>query len=146
MADLSKYLRRFRRFVSPPGRPGPAAVPVDRVQEMSGELAEVFQAIDAVEAEAERIRQRGRTETERKQKEAERETERLLSEARDLSDQTRAEEAARRTEDIEREARAALDEAREEADDVRKRSEGKLDAAARSIVDGLLGADAEGPG
>jgi hypothetical protein len=55
MLDLQELLRRFRPLVVPPGKAGPATVPVDRTADIMAELAGVFASIDEIEDEADRI-------------------------------------------------------------------------------------------
>lgn len=146
MPDLSRFLRRFRRLVSPPGRPGPIAVPADRSAELSGELEAVFRAIDEVQQEAERIRKQSEDEARKKKDEAEEEARRILSEAGDRVEQARAEEASRHREDIEQETRKALDEASKEARGIRDRVDEKLDSMVERMIARLTGAEEEGTG
>lgn len=146
MPDLSKYLRRFRRLVSPPGRPGPIAVPADRSARAADELEAVFQAVDAIQEEAERIRDESAEQARGKDAEAEDEAKRILSQARDRAEQVRAQEASRHREDIEKEAQSALDEARREARRIRERTQDKLDSMAQRLVARLTGADEQRAG
>jgi vacuolar-type H+-ATPase subunit H len=141
MPDLSRFLRRFRRLVSPPGRPGPIAVPADRSAELSSELEAVFRAIDGIQEEAERIRKQSEDEARKKKEEAEEEAGRILSEAGDRAEQARAEEASRHREDIEQETRRALDEASKEAEQIRGRVDQKLDSVAERVVARLTGSE-----
>lgn len=100
MADLARYLRRFRRLVSPPGRPGPGGVPRERGRELADELAEVFAAIDAIADEADRIRQEGEEAARQRREGAEQEVERILAAADDEAEQARADAAAAHRRDL----------------------------------------------
>lgn len=142
MADLNRYLRRFWRLVSPPGRAGPVAVPVDRVSTVSEELAHVFELIDAVQAEADRIREDGERAARNRRDEAELQANGVLADARAGVDQARAEAQAHHRRDIEHDTEATLRAARREADAVKAQADDGIDALAQRIADELLAFDA----
>ena len=144
MPDLGRYLRHFRRLVSPPGRPGPIGVPADHLAELSEELEAVFRAVDAIQEEADRIRKDSESEARKKQEEAEDEAGRIVADARDRAEQVRAEEAARQRRDIEKDAQTALDQAEQQAEETRKRANEKLDSMVELIVGSLSGTAEEG--
>lgn len=146
MADLDKYLRRFRRLVSPPGRPGPAAVPSDRAEERSDELQEVFAAIDRIEGEAREILDDGEERSEAMLADAEEEARRLLSEAGERADEARAEEQARHRRSVEEDSRSALEEARDEVREIERRVDTNLQSVADRVLERILGTGGEGPG
>lgn len=146
MADLSRYLRRFRRLVSPPGRAAPGAVPSDRRAELSDELAEVFAAIDEIEQEAERIRGEGEEEAERRRDEADEHVERILNSAREETEELRAEEAANRRQEIEDTIEEIRGDAEREAEAARGRSQDRIGDLADRVVDLVVSIDVEEAG
>ena len=141
VADLSRYLRRFRRLVSPPGRAAPGAVPSDRRAELADELAELFAAIDEVQQEAERIRGEGEEEAERRREEADEQVERILSSAREETEELRADEAARRRQEIEDTIEEIRGDAEREAEAARARSQDRIGALADRVVDLVASVD-----
>lgn len=138
MADLARFLRRFRRLASPPGRAGPLAVPLDRARARSGELEDLFVAIDAISEEAERILSEAEERCVKVREDAEKGVSRLLDDARSEADAARADESVRRREELEEERRSTLDEAQEEAGGVRARAQDRLEDLAQRIVRELL--------
>lgn len=120
MAELDRYLRRFRRMVSPPGRPGPAAVPADRAAELASELAPLFASIDDIDAEAGRILRDADEEIERIEDESRGHAQEILSRAREQSAVARAEAIAKQRDEAEKEIHRAHEEAAREADRIRR--------------------------
>lgn len=138
MVELSHYLRRFRRLVSPPGRQSPPARPADRRSALRDELSEVLQAIDHLEHESAHVREQAEQRARRRREEAEEEAERIRSRAEVELDDIQAEEAADRRRDIENEierARAAGD---ERAEQIRGRAGPRVEGLAERIVQRIL--------
>lgn len=138
VADLARFLRRFRRLASPPGRAGPAAVPLDRDRARSEELEDLFAAIDEIGEEAERVLSEAEERCAKIREDAETGVSRLLDHARSEADAARADESVRRRAELEEERRSTLDEAREEASGVRARAQDRLEDLAQRIVRELL--------
>lgn len=141
MADLSSYLRRFRRLMSPPGRPGPAAVPKDRTADVSGELADVYGAVDAIAEEARRIRRDAEDRAEQRRTEAREEAERIRTQARERAEEERATAGAEKRSDLEDELREAAAAAEEEAVQVRMRAAQRIERLADRIAEQVLTAE-----
>ncbi|MFP4635991.1 MAG: hypothetical protein ACLFRD_09020 [Nitriliruptoraceae bacterium] len=138
MVELSHYLRRFRRLVSPPARQSPPAAPADRRSALRDELSEVLRAIVHLEHESEHVREQAEQLARRRREEAEEEAERIRSRADLELDEIQAEEAAARRRDIENEierARAAGD---ERAAQIRERAGPRVEELADRIIERIL--------
>lgn len=122
---VSIILDRFRRA---------AAVPAAVGNDLARELAPVFVALDAIEAESEQVRRRAAETAERRIAAARSETAGVSSRAREQAEAVRAqaEEARHRSRDAE--TRALLAEAEAEAERIR----GQGSARARELVAAVL--------
>ncbi len=138
MADLNRYLRRFWRLVSPPGRPGPAGVPSDRARTITDEIGAVLESIDAVQEEAQRIRADAGQKARQRREEATERARRTLADARSRLDEERAAAQARHRGDVRGQAEAMLETARREAEAVRTRADRNVDEYAGRIAERLL--------
>jgi flagellar biosynthesis/type III secretory pathway protein FliH len=143
MADLDRYLRRFRRLVSPPGRPATAGAPSDREVGLRDELGDVFAAIDAVAREAEQLREDARHRAAQRRGEATDRAARIVADARDDADRERSEAAAAWRTRVERDLTVVEQEAVGQAADVRSRTDERLDDVAARVVDRLLSCEFE---
>lgn len=148
VSTLTNSLRRFRRAVSPPGRPGRAAVPADRSATLADELAEVFAAIDALADESERIRRDAEDAAAARREQGAREADRILQRAREDAAEDRARAAADRRASIDADIHATLAAGAREAAQIRARARdraGQLaDRITRRLLDAEFAADGEG--
>jgi ElaB/YqjD/DUF883 family membrane-anchored ribosome-binding protein len=143
MATLASYLRRFGRFVSPPGRPGRAAVPADRSNELADELGDVFAAIDDIGQEAAHIRDDALQLAEVRRRHGRDEADRILDQAREHAVEQRAAVATVHRAQIEDVVRSALDAADREAAGIRRRAHDRMDEMADGIVRTILRSSAD---
>jgi vacuolar-type H+-ATPase subunit H len=138
MSDLSWYLRRFRRLVAPPGRPGPAGATTDAHADQRAELAELFVLIDDIERQAQGILEDADEQARRRSRDADEEAQRIVADADAGLDQARADAAARHRRHIEGEIVDIRAEAAAEAEDLRGRAQHNLDALTERIVRRIL--------
>jgi hypothetical protein len=132
VADLARFLRRFRRVASPPGRPGPGAVPADREARRAHELEAVLAAIDAVDREAREILAAADAEALRVKRESEVTARRLVEEAKDGAAAVRAAASARRRGDVDHLVATARSDGQAQAEEVAQQARARReDVAAR---------------
>ncbi len=144
MADLDRYLRRFRP-AGAPGAPTGVGVPAGRLESVRSELTPVLELLDDACAEAESIRRRGREDSERIRQEAYDQAQEILDKARDSVPGRRAEASSRRIEASDQELRRVRAEADTEADRIRERTERVLPALVDRVVELALGDSGGGP-
>lgn len=119
------FLQRFR----PAGTPGAAAgagVPVDRVAELTAELAAVFALLAEVETETARIRQEAAVQAAIRREEAARTADRMVAGARLRAEAARAEAFTAARSEASAAARATVVAAEQEANRVRGRVDARL--------------------
>ncbi len=140
--DLARFLRRFRRAVSPPGRPGPVSVPVDEESVRAEELRDVLAEIDDLAARAQHIRDEADARARDRRAAADAEAEQLLSRARAGAEVARAEAAALSRHDADEAIRSTEAAARQQAEEIRTRAEARLDDLAARVVRAVLEGEA----
>ena len=131
---LRDYLTRFRRLAAPPGGAAPAGVPVDRVVELSAELAAVFAAIDEIQASVERLEHEAEEQADRSLRDARTAADRIAADARERAGVARAEAAATRRQAREDEIRSILAHGEAEAEQIRRRGDDRTPALVREVV------------
>jgi hypothetical protein len=125
MRPISTVLDRFRRA---------AAVPAAVGDELSGELAPLFLALDSIEEESERIRRTAEESVDRQLAAARDETAGETAEARRRAEAVRARALAERRETRLAEARALLAAAETEAREIHERGEERVAGLAAAVV------------
>lgn len=143
MADLDRYLRRFRRLVSPPGRPATAGAPSDREVGLRDELGDVFAAVDAVQGEAEQLLEDARREAEHRRAEAGDRAARIVAEAREDAERERTEAARAWRDRVERDLSDARQEADRQVTEVRTRTDERIEGVVDRAVHDLLSSEFE---
>ena len=141
MADLGSYLRRFRRLMSPPGRPGPMAVPSDRVADTTDELAELLAAVDVIDQEARATLADAHDRAQRRREQGRLEADRIRREAQQQAEEERAAAAADQRSQLEDELQGLADAATHEAEEVRQAAADRLDDLAAEVAARVLAAD-----
>lgn len=125
MPGVRDLLDRFR----PAGAPGPAGatgVPADRPESVAEELAPVFAALAAVEAECDQIRRQATRAAAERRAEAAEQARALVARARGQAAAIRAAAATRVREDTAAELALLSDRTTAEADELRRRSTRRL--------------------
>jgi hypothetical protein len=145
MPGTRDLLRRFRRVAAPPGRAAAATVPVDRLEELSAELAPVFGAMDAIEEEIDRVEREGEENAARIRDEGRATAERILADARERAEVARSEAAATRRRSREEEIGAMLSAAEEQAREIAGRADGRIEDGVVRVLDALMGAATSPP-
>ncbi len=141
MSDLSRYLRRFRRMVAPPGRPGLRAVPSDGPKDTSAELASIIREIDEIAAEAEAIRDEAERSANERQAAARDDAEAVIEKASQQAEVARAGAAAERAEASEQEIASLESDAKAEVDRIAAVSEERMARLVDQIVERVLALD-----
>jgi cell division septum initiation protein DivIVA len=146
MATLAWYLRRFQRFVAPPGRPARIGIASTPSTGPSAELEDVLAAVDAIRREADGIRNDAAAEAARVRADAKDRADRVLEQARRRASAQRDEAAALHRAQIDDGIAAALAAADDEAAQISARTAEGVDAFAEQIVHGILRPDPGVPG
>lgn len=126
MPQFPSFLARFRRLLTPPGRPAEAlGVPASGA-DLEGELAPLLGALDAVGEQADQIRRQAQQSAGRRRDEAAGEAKAVMEEARRRADDARAEAASEQQSEAERRGAAARAAAQREAELIRARGEERI--------------------
>lgn len=134
MPDIDRYLRRFRRMVSPPGRPGPTAVPADRETELATELAPLFASIDDIDAEAARIGEDADVEVEEIEGESRERSQEILSRGREQAAVARADAIAGQRREANEDIRHLSEDAQQEAERIRRVGSSRIPGLVEEIL------------
>lgn len=139
MPGTRDLLRRFRRIAAPPGQASSATVPVDRPAERFAELADVFAAMDEIDAEIERVEREGAAEAARILDEGRAATERILAEADERAEVARSEAAATRRRSRQEEIDTMLVVAEGEAREIAEGADAQIRDGVAAVLDALMG-------
>lgn len=134
MANIRDFLYRLRP-AGAPGPAGPAGVPADRRADAEQELAEIFAALAATEAECADIRSRAEWEADRSVERAQRMAGAVVARTRVTATAQRADAAATAAQSMHGRIEEILAQAEEEADRVRQMSERRTPILLPRIVD-----------
>jgi hypothetical protein len=134
MLNLQGLLRRFRPLAVPPGRAGPATVPVDRTADHMAELADVFAAIDAIDDEAEQVEGGARQRAHQAEASARAAESRLTSTARERAAAERAAAYVERRRLDADAIRVQLEAATEEAHRIERASRARIPASIDNVL------------
>jgi hypothetical protein len=132
--NLQDLLRRFRPLVVPPGRAGPATVPVDRTADQMAELADLLAAIDAIDDEAERVDDDTRQRASQAEAAAGLAATQLTSSAQERAAQERAKAYAERRQLHEDAIRLQLEAATEEGHRIERASRERMPASIDDVL------------
>lgn len=135
MPRFPGILDRFRRLLTPPGRPAEALGVPAAGDDVEPELGPLLGELDTIGAEASRIEEEARLEAERRREHAIHEAAAILEYARGRADAERARAASRRADDAGQEAVAAHSEARREAQRISAGVEGRLAQAIAEVLE-----------
>lgn len=123
MPQYPGILDRFRRFLSPPGRPAETLGVPASGSDLEAELAALLARLEAIDAQAARIEDDARAEAARRLERAERERAAILEQARSSADAERVRAATEQRERMRASAHQLREQARREADRIRARRE-----------------------
>jgi vacuolar-type H+-ATPase subunit H len=132
---VPSFLQRFRRLVTPPGRPAEAVGVPASGDELAGELGPVLEQLDTVGAEASDIEQRAREQARRRRDEAAREAAAILAEAHVRADAERARAAAEQRASGQRSAAAARADAAREVERIRAMRDDRVEQLVDEVVE-----------
>lgn len=145
MADLDRYLRRFRP-AGAPGAPAGVGVPAERGSGLRSELLPVLERLDPTCTEADAVRHRGEDEARRIRQEGYDLAQGLLDRATESAPQHRARAVAQRMDTAERERADLRSEARAEARRIEAQAARLTPALAERVLEIALGGSGEFPG
>jgi hypothetical protein len=131
---VPSFLQRFRRLLTPPGRPAEAVGVPASGDELEGELGPVLAQLDTVGTEAADIEQRAREQARGRRDEAAREEAAILAEAQVRADAERARAAAERRAYGQRSAAAARADAAREVDRIRAMRDERVEQLVNEVV------------
>lgn len=134
MPRFPDFLERFRRLVTPPGRPAEALGVPTAGEELEAELRPLFAELDGIEAEAEAIRAEARRGASRRLDAAAEEAAAVVAEARERAAGERARASARRLQDARRAGEVDAASGRREAERIRERGRQRIPDLVEELI------------
>jgi hypothetical protein len=135
VAAFASFLDRFRRLLTPPGRPGEALGLPASGEDQSAELEPLFGELDAVDEQAREIERQALEQTQQRRAGAQAQAAAILEQARSRAERERARAAFEQRAEVERRAVEMHEASSREAERVRVASADRVPELVSEVLE-----------